>query len=260
MNESKMNSPLSFLESLEKLFYTDMDQQTSACIFGSSLTDDWVVGRSDLDLFIIVPETKLELVGEKIKVWHSNPINPLLDGFVLYSSAYGIMVRELHKFEKARKLGNFIPLIDLWNVKNRSKHLFGEDVTRFVQEISQEDLKVWALNDIEKYWIPLFSDLISRSDISSEAKIPQSMLIWTASGVARMLMLTKGNICSSKREALKWLADQNIAIREIINKLSLEFEKPDDIADTFTTDQTVTLGKYYLQLFRVAKSESQKQL
>lgn len=250
MNKSKLG-PTSFLSSLEKLLYLEMEQQTSACLFGSSLTDDWVAGRSDLDLFVIVPETKIELFGEKIKEWHSDPARPLLDGFVLYPSAYGTMVREFHKFENAKFLGNFIALIDLWNVKNRSKHLFGEDVTKFVQEISQEDLKIWAFKDIEKYWIPLLNEIISRG--SPEAKIPLSTHIWLASGVARILMLTKGNICSSKRMALQWLADEYIEIRETIYSLKEDFEKPDNLANTLTTDQAFMLGRYYLRILREAK-------
>lgn len=79
MNESMPNPP-SFLKSIEKLFYTDMDQQTSSCLFGSSLTDDWIAGRSDLDLFVVVPEAKIGLLGEKIKEWHQDPSRPLLDG------------------------------------------------------------------------------------------------------------------------------------------------------------------------------------
>lgn len=250
MIESK-STPASFFSSLEKLLYFEMDQQTSACLFGSSLTEDWVAGRSDLDLFVIVPEAKLELLGDKIKEWHSNPAHPLLDGFVLYASAYGTMVREFHKFENARHLGNFIQLIDLWNVKNRSKHLFGQDVTKFVQEISLEDLRNWAFKDIENYWIPLLSDLISRG--SPEAKIPLSALIFMASGVARMLMLTQGNICASKREALQWLANEYVEIRESINLLIEEFEKPDSIAKSSTATHAFMLGRFYLNLLHEAK-------
>jgi hypothetical protein len=257
MNESKL-SPSLFLSNLEMVLYLGMEKQTSACLFGSSMTNDWIAGRSDLDLFVIVPEKKLELFGNKIKEWHSNPANPLLDGYVLYASANGTMVKEFHKFEKTRLVRDFIPLIDLWNVKNRSKHLFGQDVTQFVREISREELKAWAFWNIENHWIPLINDIVSRSTVSSEIQIPLSTLIFMASGVARILMLTKGNICSSKREALQWLANEYFEIRETINLLQAEFEKPNNVAHTLTASQAVKLGDFYLKLLRDMRQLSQQ--
>ena len=246
MNESVSN-PTSFLGSLEQVFFFEMDQQTSACLFGSSLTDDWISGRSDLDLFVVVPEEKIELFGEKIRMWQSKPEHPTLDGYVLYSSGNVAMVREFYKFENAFRLTEkFIPLIDSWNIRNRSRHLFGKDMNTFVREISQEELKDWAFKYIEGHWIPLLNDLILRG--SPEAKIPLSALIFIASGVARMLMLTKGNICSSKREALQWLADEYIETREIINLLKEDFQKADTVANTFTASQSRILGNNLLKI------------
>src|SRR5579863_5670498 len=167
-----------------------MDQQTSVCLYGSATTDDWVTGRSDLDLFAFIPEEKIELFGEKIKIWKSKPGNPILDGFVLYRSGNVQMVREFHKFEKATRLtANFIPMIDLWKVKNQSVRLFGQDMKTFVREISPEELKDWAIKDIENHWIPHLNVVVSGGDASPERKIPLSTLISMASGVAQMLML-----------------------------------------------------------------------
>jgi predicted nucleotidyltransferase len=88
------NDLLPFLSSIKELFHTEMDQQTSACLYGSATTDDWVAGRSDIDLFVLVPGEKIELFGEKIKIWKSKSANPILDGFVLYRSGILQMVRE----------------------------------------------------------------------------------------------------------------------------------------------------------------------
>lgn len=248
------NNLLPFLNSIKELFYTELDQQISACLYGSAATDNWVAARSDLDLLALVPEEKIELFGEKIKIWKSKPANPILDGFVLYSSSNVSMVREFHKFDKAIRLtGKFIPLIDLWNVKNQSIHLFGQDMKTFVREISREELKSWAIIDIENYWIPHLSTIISDGDTSSEIKIPLSALIIMTSGVARILMLARGNICSSKRESLQWLAEEHIEIRESINLFREDFEKSDDLAITLSRRQAGTLVRFYLGLLREVK-------
>ncbi len=163
------NDLLPFLNSIKELFHTEMDRQTSACLYGSAATDNWVAARSDLDLFALVPEEKIELFGEKIKIWKSIPTNPGLDGFVLYSSGNVPMVREFKKFEKAIRLtANFIPFIDLWNVKNQSVHLFGQDMKTFVREINREELKDWAIKDIENHWIPIMSYGVSLCDLTPE--------------------------------------------------------------------------------------------
>lgn len=248
-----VDGQLPFLNSLKELFHVQIDQQTSACLYGSATTGEWIPSRSDLDLFLIVPEEKLALVGQKIEIWQARPDAPKLDGFVLYSSDHLTMAREFHQFDKAVRLTeSFIPLIDLWNIKNRSTHLFGKDVKTFVREIDLEELRAWALKDIQGHWIPLIDDLVSRANISSEATVPLSSLIWMASAVARMLMLTRGNVCSSKREALRSLASEHIELTEIINVLRAEFDQPDDMARTFSTEQTVKLGKIYLRLLREA--------
>jgi predicted nucleotidyltransferase len=68
----------SFLSRLEELFYTEMDQHTSACLYGSAVTGNWIAGRSDLDLLVIVPEEKNKAVwgknkGMAVETHKSNP-------------------------------------------------------------------------------------------------------------------------------------------------------------------------------------------
>lgn len=248
------NDLLPFLNSIKELFHTEMDQQTSACLYGSAATDNWVAPRSDLDLLALVPEEKIELFREKIKIWKSKPGNPILDGFVLHWSGNVQMVREFNHLEKATRLtANFIPLIDLWKVKNQSVHLFGEDLKTLVREISPEELKDWAIKDIENHWIPHLNAVVSGGDASSERKIPLSTLISMASGVAQMLMLARGNICSSKRELLQWLADEHTEIKEMINLFREDFEKTDDLAITLGIREANTLGRFYLGLLREVK-------
>ena len=246
------NDALPFLEPLKDLLHVEVGRQTSACLFGSAVTDEWIAARSDLDILVIVPEKKLGLFGQKLKDWQRRTAHPALDGYVLHSSGNATMVRELHQFEKvSRPVGNFIPLIDLWNAKNRSRHLFGNDLRTLIPEISQEELRVWAIRDIECHWIPLLADLVSMADKSTETKIQLTPLVWVASGVARMLMLARGKVCASKREALQWLAEENSEIRETINLLIENFEKPDCVAPTFASKHTHALGKFYLRLLEL---------
>ena len=248
------NDLLPFLKTFNQLFYIDMDLQTSACLFGSAATNDWVSTRSDLDLFIFIPESRVELFSKKIKEWQSMPKYPLLDGIVMFSSGNVLMAKRLYDFDKAAQpVAESIWLIDLWNIKNRSKHLFGNDLTTFIRDMGQEELREWAIKNIKDFWIPIISDGLSLGDESSEVKIPLSSLVWTARGVARMLMLTQGNICSSKREALVWFADKFPEIRETINLLREDFEKPDDMAMALNAKQTFKLGRFYLHLLREVK-------
>ena len=228
-----------------------MDCQTSACLYGSAATGHWVAGRSDLDLLVLVPQEKLDLLGQKITEWLSIPGYPFLDGFVLFSSGSGAMAKRIDKFdEPARAVDKSIELVDLWNIKNRSKHLFGIDLKTCVREIRQDELRNWTVKNIERFWIPLMSEGLSFGDASPEPTIPLSKVVWTASGVARTLMLAKGNNCSSKREALLWLADECPEIRETINLLGEEFEKPDSASRIFSGRETHELGRVYLRLLR----------
>ncbi len=63
-------------------------------------------------------------------------------------------------------------------------------------------------------------------------------------------MLVKGNICNSKRGALRWLSDENPEIKEMIDKIREDYEKPDEVAIRITASQSFTLLKYYLRLLR----------
>lgn len=226
-----------------------MGLQTSGCLYGSASTDNWVPGRSDLDLILIIPEESIGLLEQKIKKWESDPSHPIIDGYVLYSSAGTMMAKEFYKFERPARLANtYIPLIDLWNIKNKSKHLFGQDFRPFIPEISQQELKDWALKDIKEHWIPMIDNLVSHSTISKETPIPHSTLIWLASGVARIVMLRSGNICSSKLAALQWLSSECNEIKNPINQLIKDFDKPDNAVNTLSTREALALNVFYLHL------------
>lgn len=246
-----MNSNINvFLNELSQLFYFEMNAETSGCLYGSAATENWVAVRSDLDLLILVPEEKLELIGRQVAIWHSNPKNPLLDGFVLFLSNNIPMVKRFDNFGERARPASTVLLIDLWNIKYKSKHLFGQDLKSFIREISEVELKAWAIKEIREYWVPMFSDLLSRSSASSDAKISLKPAIWTASCVARLLMLSEGIICHSKLEALHWLANKSSESKAMINLFIQEYEKPDDVAMTFTFQQTFELGTGYLKLLR----------
>ncbi len=66
-------------------------------------------------------------------------------------------------------------------------------------------------------------------------------------------MLTKGIVCSSKREALKWIGREYPEIHDTIELLDKQFGLPDDIAVTLTGKQPKELGEIYLRLLRPVK-------
>src|SRR5258708_25736130 len=148
-----------------------MEHQTSGCLFGSAATDDWVPARSDLDLLVLIPEEKIELFGRKITEWQSNPTNPVVDGYVLFSSENIPMVKPFHEFDKPALPTTSIWLMDLWNIKNRSKHLFGQDLKPYIREVGQEELQDWAIKNIKEHLIPHISLLLSGSKLSPEARM-----------------------------------------------------------------------------------------
>ena len=54
-------------------------------LYGSAATGNWVPIRSVLDLIVLVPKEKLDLLGQKISewAWSSTPRYPILDGYAL---------------------------------------------------------------------------------------------------------------------------------------------------------------------------------
>jgi hypothetical protein len=244
------NNLSAYLEKIHQLFYVEMERKTSGCLFGSAATDDWVPARSDLDLLVLMPEEKIELLGRKLTEWKLIPKNPLLDGYALFSRGNIPMVKRFWDYDKAALPTTSIWLMDLWSIKNRSKNLFGQDLKPFIREISQEELQAWAIQNIKNHLIPHIKLLLSGSTLSPETKMPVTPLILIGSEVARVLTLVKGNICSSKREALRWLADGNPEIREMVNQIREDYEKPDEVAIRFTASQAFTLLEFYLRLLR----------
>ena len=165
------------------------------------------------------------------------------------------MAKRIDKFdEPAWSVDKAIELIDLWNIKNRSEPLFGIDLKTCIREISQKELKDWAIKHCERFWIPHMNEGLSRGDNSLDATIPQSKLVWVASGVARILMLAEGNNCSSKRDALLWLANECAEIRETVTLLAEEFEKPDSTSRKFSGRETHELGRVYLRLLQQVRT------
>jgi predicted nucleotidyltransferase len=127
-NGGVLQSANSYLEPLKDLFHVQMGRQTSGCLFGSGATGDWVEGRSDLDLMVLIPSREIEFFARQIEAWRARPSHPLLDGYVLFLSENTLLAKRFHNFdEPARLAAKSIPLIDIWNIKNLSTHLFGLD-------------------------------------------------------------------------------------------------------------------------------------
>jgi hypothetical protein len=167
-----------------------------------------------LDLIILVSEEKLELSGQKIRewAWASTPQYPILDGYALSVSSSGCLAKRLDEFVKVTYPSDAtIDLVDQWIIKNRSKHLFGNvSISTLFPDISHNQLRAWAFESLKHM-------LASNPEgIVPEPKLVLSKLIWSVSWSARMLLLLRGNVCDSKREALQWLATEYVEIRNLI--------------------------------------------
>lgn len=231
-----------YLEKLRDHFYDQMDRQTSAWLYGSAVTGDWVSGRSDLDLLMFVPKEKAVSFGAKVRSWARTPSNPILDGHVIYLSEGSSEVISLERLANvAHPSSAHIEIIDQWYIKNRSKHLFGTgSLNTDIADVSFIELRKWALMHLQA-----LSKGTTRDGVTS-----LSNLIWTTSWAARMLMISKGNVCESKQEALRWLANENEEIRHLVNLLLADFYKTDIEASSMTLEQSLDLGKYCIELAR----------
>jgi predicted nucleotidyltransferase len=248
-----LSSSPPYADKLNEFFYEGLGRQTSVCLYGSAATGNWVPGRSDLDLIILVPEEKLELLGQKIRewAWASTPKYPILDGYALSVSRSGRLVKRLDEFVKVTYPSDAtIDLVDQWSIKNRSKHLFGNDsISTLFPDISHSQLRAWAFERL-KYMLAG-----NPEGIVPEPKVVLSKLIWSVSWSARMLMLLRGNVCESKREALQWLASEYVEIRNLVCLLLDDYSKSDEVALSITSEQSAILRKFCLgQLRQESKS------
>lgn len=228
------------LERLKDFFYDQMGQQTSACIYGSAASGDWVLSRSDLDLLIIIPKEKLELLGAKVRAWDRISTNPILDGYAVFLSGSSLEAISLERLAKVNyPSSERIRLIDQWYIRNRSKKLFGtEQLHTLFPEVSIEQLRISA-----------FENLRELSKGTQQGGMPKlSRLIWTVSWASRMLMLSRGQVCESKREALQWLANEYSEISSLIALLLKDFYKSDDVSMSITQEQSVLLSKACIEL------------
>jgi predicted nucleotidyltransferase len=234
---------LPFRGELETLFFEQMDRQTSAYLYGSAATGNWVSARSDLDVLILISENQIEALGKMIIKWKVTPGYPILDGFALYYSSGELKAKRLEAFNReSYPAFSEIKTIDMWNIKNRSKYLFGTYFVRDFPDVMVTDLIMWARNELRKLFGPSHSGDVPRVDLVL------SGLIWSVSWAARLLMLARGLVCDSKRESLKWLAKEYIEIREPISLLLGDYYRSDAEPISITSAQSETLRKFLLKL------------
>ena len=233
------------LERLNEIFFFGMGQRTSGYLFGSASTGHWVPSRSDLDVLILVQEEDLGLLEMRIKDWKSVGGRPILDGFAVFQSGHLVMSKRLEEFSlPAFPVIKDISLIELWIIKNRSRHLFGTEFVSHFPEIEISSLRDWANAEIKR----MFGALRS-SDIP---KLEEGLsgLIWSVSLSARLVMLCRGSVCESKIEALQWLADEYHEIRDILNLLIADYSKSDQQKALITSEQSLILRKFCLEIMQ----------
>jgi hypothetical protein len=235
-----------FMDALKEFFYEGLDCRASVYLFGSAATGNWIPGRSDLDLVIIVPHERLDLLGEKVRnwAWSTEPRNPILDGYALSTSGGGHSVTRLDELVRVRYPSDTkIDLVDQWMIKNRSKHLFGNNsLDRYFPDISTAKLSEWARENLRGLMKSNPKGIVPASAV----ELPG--LFWSISWSARMLMLSRGTICESKQEALQWLACEYPEIKDMVNLLSSDYMRLDIVSTSITSEQGVALCQYCFEL------------
>lgn len=228
------------LETIKDLFFEKMDRRTSAWMYGSAANGDWVPFRSDLDLFILIPEGSLELFSNKVRAWTWAGTNPILDGYVLYFSGSSVITLSLEQLASVAYPSEArIELIDQWYIKNRSKHLFGEDsLPTFLPEIAPIQLREWAIENLRR---------VAKAEPRA-INLKFSELIWSVSWSARMTMLARGEVCESKLEALKWLSIEVPESSYIVSLLIEGFNNSDNTITPISLEQSVMLRRLCMNM------------
>lgn len=138
-----------------------------------------------------------------------------------------------------------IELIDRWNIRNRSKRVFGtNEIETYFSEISLSETKRWARSELRDM------SLQNPFNIIIEKELVLSELIWSVSWLARMLMLSQGTVCDSKRAALEWLASKYEEINIIVNLLLKDYSKSDNEPISIAFEQSMFLRSFCLGLIK----------
>lgn len=240
----------SLLKAVDDSFYTGLGKHTSIFLFGSAATGNWIEGRSDLDLVILLPTERQSDLGIKIRewFWKADPANPIVDGYAILSPGGRKSILRLDELAKvAFPNETRIDLVDQWMIKNRSKKLFGEgDVDNLFPNISINELQAWAIDSLKK--------MFSGKSVNSipDVEIVFSKLIWSTSWAARMLMLSNGIVCESKRESLIWLANEYSEINEHVELLLKDFYNSDEQPVSISPEKNIELRNFCFELLRTA--------
>jgi hypothetical protein len=104
-----------------------------------------------------------------------------------------------------------------------------------LRDVELSELRNWARIELKRSFGPGHSGQVPRVELV----LPK--LIWSVSWVARLLLLSRGIICDSKREALKRLAQEYIEIREPVGLLMRDFDKPNSEPITINSEQSEML-------------------
>ena len=211
--------PVHIVEKIKECFFEGMDRQTSVYLFGSAATCNWVAGRSDVDLVVVAPKVKIDEIANQVRLWNQAPSHPKLDGYALSCVGRSCEAIHLERFEYVNfplgmSIESGIELIDQWNIKYRSKLLFGEAsiAVFFPNNITHEELNIWALGRLKQI-------SFSNESVTKEFH-------WIVSWFARMLMLYKEGVCGSKQEALQWLGSRYSEVRDLVDFLLENYPKP----------------------------------
>lgn len=238
-----------FSDKIDEYFFTGLNKESSICVYGSAVNGNWVSGRSDIDLIILIPQEKVGLLASQVREWSSNPDLPLLDGYSVYQTGRTLNFTNLDAYLRV----NYPPaakmeLMDEWVVKNNSVQMFGKtQIKDLFPQINMNQLKAWGIDQINK---------LSKDQVP-EGRVTLPELIWAVSWSARMMMLINGIVCESKKEALTMLGGEYPEIRELINVLLDNYDsKSKGEFNEITPEQSLFLRKFCLDLMTNAASKT----
>jgi predicted nucleotidyltransferase len=245
------------LEKAREIFYDEMNHETTAYLYGSAATGDWTAARSDLDLLVFLKQDQVPLFEEHLRKWKTLKL-PFLDGFVCVVDTQDLgtfLFEDLWNGRRnlAEPIVKQIPIPDLWNVRFRSKKLFGSDKRKEVlPRVRREHLKLWATLERDRYWIPEIRRGISKLDFAdSDTLVSLTPAIWAASGVMRIMNLVSGGEPISKLKALELFIELMPESESQIQFLIDSFEFDDRERKILTVRQALEISKLCLELLRL---------
>ncbi|MCF8059594.1 MAG: nucleotidyltransferase domain-containing protein [Bacteriovoracaceae bacterium] len=241
-----------YILELEKYFYDRLNKKTTAVLYGSAVSGDWTLSRSDLDVVIHLRlSSQIEEFEEILNEWQERFGKDLLDGFLIFEDQGEYRTKRFYNFSvDSKTLKENVLVPDIWQIKNMGKYIFGDlPVKNLFPDKEINDLKKWATDNRCSYWIPTIRDQIEILKAeSSKIKLPLTPTIWMTSGAARIKTLEETGILSSKQNAMTWFNERNHDLSNLVQVLIDNYETTDTSSPKLNKEEVILLYERSLEL------------